>query len=244
MHFADNASIDISIDCAASYGGGGSGGNDDELYNVLAPNFHGGPDNTITWKQDGVDICDVQTTNNARYPGHGPSTLLIVISCSWENDIITVNSTSDDRPVEELAADATHAVLGVVTQIESVPYNVTAVNATEPIRETVFTEVTLVVNEDLKGAYNATLMTLRFEGGIVDNLRVVDTEAPRFELGEYVFVLVGQPDENGRYQVVGQANGKYQIATGGFARTDDYERFTTVDELRALFGDDEPADTG
>lgn len=237
--FGQNAMVDISMDCKVGYGGGGGGGGDERFYNLLIPDFHGPPSDSIVWEQDRVEYCDMYTINNARYPGHGPTTLTIVINCWWEDEVTILNATVDDRPVEELIADATHGILGVVTQIDTIPYNATANNGTESVRETVFTEVDLVVNEDLRGTYNATLMTLRFEGGTVDNLRVVNPEAPQFELGEYVFVLVGEPDEDGYYSIIGQINGKYVISGDG-ARTDHYERFTTIDELRALFADEQP----
>lgn len=247
--FGQNATVDISMDCKLGYGGGGGGGGDERFYNLLIPNFHGPPRDSLVWEQDGVEYCDLQTTNKARYPGHGPTTLTIVINCWWEDEATILNATMDDRPIEELAAEATHAVFGVVTQVDTVLHNTTAINATtingtaingtEPVRETVFTEVTIVVNEDLKGVYNATLMTLRFEGGVVDNLRIINPTAPQFELGEYVFVLVGEPDGDGYYPIIGQINGKYVIEGGG-ARTDQYERFTTVDALRALFADEQP----
>lgn len=237
--FDQNATVDISMDCKVGQVSGSSAGVDEVFYNLLMPHFHGHPSGLMVWEQDRAEYCSMLTANNARYPGHGPTTLTIVINCWWENEATILNATVDDRPVEDLIADAAHGILGVVTQIDAVPYNATANNGTESVRETVFTEVDLVVNEDLRGTYNATLMTLRFEGGTVDNLRVISPEAPQFELGEYVFVLVGEPDEDGYYSIIGQINGKYVISGDG-ARTDHYERFTTIDELRALFADEQP----
>ncbi|MCE2508839.1 MAG: hypothetical protein J4G04_06035 [Nitrosopumilaceae archaeon] len=248
--FGQNATVDISMDCKFGYSGGGGGGGDDRFsYNLLRPSFYGHPRGSFAWEQGSVEYCDLQTTNKARYPGHGPTTLTIVINCWWEDKATILNATMDDRPVEELAAEATHAVFGVVTQIDTVLHNATAtsittingtaINGTEPVRKTVFTEVTIVVNEDLKGAYNATLMTLRFEGGVVDNLRIINPAAPQFELGEYVFVLAGEPDGDGYHPIIGQINGKYTIEGEG-ARTVHYERFTTVDALRTLFADEQP----
>ena len=249
-NFHQNSTVDISMDCKFGYGGGGGGGGDERFYhNLLRPNFHGPTPDLFAWEQGSVDYCDLQATNKARYPGHGPTTLTIVINCWWEDDVTVLNATMDDRPIEKLAADATHAVFGVVTRVDTTLYNVTtingtaingtAINGTESVRETIFTEVTIVVNEDLRGAYNATLMTLRFEGGAIDSLRIINPVAPQFELGEYVFVLVGEPDEEGYYPIIGQVNGKYTIE-GESARTTHYERFTTVDALRTLFAEEQP----
>lgn len=243
--FDQNSMVDISMNCKFGYGGGGGGGGDERFYhNLLRPNFHGPPSNSFAWEQDSVEYCDLQAANKARYPGHGPTTLTIVINCWWEDDVTVLNATIDDRPIEELAADATHAVFGVVTRVDTALYNATtingtAINGTESVRETIFTEVTIVINEDLRGAYNATLMTLRFEGGAMDSLRIINPVAPQFELGEYVFVLVGEPDEEGHYPIIGQINGKYTIE-GESARTTHYERFTTADALRTLFAEEQP----
>lgn len=245
-------SADISLDCNRGYGSGASGGGYDGqmLFNPLSRDFDGDAE-SIIWEQGGVEFCDLQTTSYSRYPGHGPNTLLITINCWWDEEgveIITLNATRDDRPLEELATEATHAILGVVAQIDVVPYNVTSANATsanvtEPVQRTVFTEVVVVVREDLRGTYNSTLMTLQFEGGTTDDLWIINDKAPAFSFGENVFVMAGQPDENGHYPIVGMSNGKYKIFENGSAESGDYERFTTVDELRALF-EYEPADVG
>ena len=212
--------ITMSLDCEIGYGGGGGGGSDGDHFNLLMPDFDSRHDG-ITWEQTGIEFCSMHTVNHARHPGHGPNTLSISIDCWWMDDITTLNATGDDRPIEELAAESTHAILGVVVRVGTVPYNVTTanvtatnmtlVNGTDPVRETVFTEVTVAVNEDLRGTYEADLITFRFEGGRIGDTVVINPNAPHFERGELVLVLAGEPDPEGHYPVVGQINGKYSI---------------------------------
>ena len=87
-----------------------------------------------------------------------------------------------------LADEASHAILGVVTQINPMPQNLTGSN------RTVFTDVVIAVNENLKGTYEASLITIRFEGGETEDMIVVNKDAPLFELGESIFVLVKEPE--------------------------------------------------
>lgn len=247
--------IDMSMDCGVGYGGGGGGGGDERLFNLLMPNFDG-PRDGITWEQTGIEFCSIQTVNHARHPGHGPNTLSINIDCWWMDNIITLNTTGDDRPVEELAAESVHAILGVVTKINTVPYNVTmanatsvnatSVNGTDTVRGTIFTEVTVAVNEDLRGTYDAGLIMFRFEGGSIGDTRIINPDAPAFDLGEQVLVLVGEPDPDGYYPIVGQVNGKYGVfdglaIVGLYDRYNPYyydePRVNTMDELRELFED-------
>ncbi len=264
---------DMSMDCGIGHGGGGGGGGDQRLFNLLMPDFDRHRD-SITWEQTGIEFCAIQTIHHARHPGHGPNTLSINIDCWWMDDITTLNATDDDRPVEELASESVHAVLGVVIQTSAVPYNVTmsdamvadttatvsnatfanmtgvnatSTNATDTIRETIFTEVTVAVNEDMRGTYDAKLIMFRFEGGSIDDTRVINPSAPEFELGEQVLVLVGEPDPDGYYPIVGQVNGKYSITDDGFAIVGPRDRYvpfdigddrsSTLDELRQLFAD-------
>ena len=245
---------DISMDCGLGYGGGGGGGGDERFFNLLKPDFESHRD-SITWEQTGIEFCSIQTVNHARFPGHGPSTLSINIDCWWMDNITTLNATEDDRPVEELAAESAHAILGVVIQTNAIPYNitmanVTSVNGTEIIRETIFTEVTVAVNEDLRGTYDDKLITFRFEGGSIDDTKVINPNAPTFELGEQVLVLVGEPDPDGYHPIVGQVNGKYSITENMLAIVGYHDRYgpfdvaddrsSTLDELRELFKDVPP----
>ena len=247
----DGGKTDISMDCGLRHGGGGGGGGDERLFNLLRPDFERHRD-SIAWEQTGIEFCAIQTVNHARFPGHGPSTLSINIDCWWMDDITTLNATGDDRPVEELAAESAHAILGVVIQTDAIPYNITmanatSVNGTEIIRETIFTEVTVAVNEGLRGTYDDKLIMFRFEGGSIGDTKVINPIAPEFELGEHVLVLVGEPDPDGYHPIVGQVNGKYSITEdmfaivgyhdryGPFDTTDD--RSSTLDELRELFQD-------
>ena len=256
---------DMSMDCGLGYSGGGGGGGDVRFFNLLIPDFDRHHD-AITWEQTGIEFCAIQTIHHARHPGHGPNTLSINIDCWWMDDITTLNATNDDRPVEELAAESVHAVLGVVIQTSAVPYNVTvsdamvadtpatvsnatgvnATSATDAIRKTIFTEVTVAINEDMRGTYDAGLIMFRFEGGSIDDTRVINPNAPTFELGEQVLVLVGEPDPDGYYAIVGQVNGKYSITDDGFAIVGPRDRYfpfdiddrsSTLDELRQLFAD-------
>ena len=232
---ARGGGVDLSIDCGigGSGGGGGGGSGDPRLYNVLRPDFDRHLAG-ITWEQTGVEFCTVNTINHARHPGHGPTTLSIDIDCWWMDDITILNKTADDRPIEELAAKSAHAVLGVVIGTDVYPYN-----------GSIYTDVTVAVTEDLRGTYQEGLMPFRFEGGSINDTRVVDYHAPAFETGEQVIVLAGIPDDDGYYPVVGGVNGKYGIADHSMAMVGMYDRHydltenraTTVEDLRVLFAE-------
>lgn len=241
--FLVNGSSNIALSCGFDLGGGASGGGADEHPSLLSRDFHRGFDH-IKWERDGIEFCSLETTSHVRSAENGPNTLLITINCWWFDDqkeTIVLNSTLADRQLDSLADEASHVILGVVTQINPMLQNLTGSN------RTVFTDVVIAVNENLKGTYEAPLITIRFEGGEAEDLIVVNKDAPRFEVGESIFVLVKAPEPGGihddTYSLVGLYQGKYTIGKGGFAENRDYDRSSSLENLRALFGTD-PIDNG
>lgn len=235
-----NSSSKIDLSCGLSLGGGGSGGgNIDEHLSLLSQDFHDVIDH-IGWERDGIEFCSLVTTSHVRSAESGPNTLLITINCWWFDDqkeTIVLNSTIADRSLDSLADEASHAILGVVTQINPMTQNLTGDN------RTVFTNVVIAVNENLKGTYyEAPLITIRFEGGETEDLIAINKDAPRFEVGESIFVLVNEPEPGGihddNYSLVGLYQGKYKIEKSGFAENRDYDRRSSLEEMCVLFGVD------
>ena len=231
-HFIANGSSNIALNCGFRLGGGASGGGGDDLHpSLLSKDFHSDVDH-IKWERDGIEFCSLETTSHVRSADNGPNTLLITINCWWFDDqkeTIILNSTLADRPLESLADEASHAILGVVTQINPTSQNLTGYN------RTVFTDVAIAVNENLKGTYEAPIITVRFEGGETQDLMVINKDAPRFKVGESVFVLVNEPEPDGihgdRYSLAGLYQGKYTIEKSGFAENRDYNRSSSLGSL-------------
>ena len=231
-----NGSSNISLDCRFPLGGGASGSGSDEYPSLLSRDFDDGSD-YIRWERDGIEFCSLETTSHVRPPESGPNTLLITVNCWWFDEIketVFLNSTLPDMPLSSLVNEADHVILGVVTQINA--------HSTAGANRTVFTDVVIAVNENLKGTYGNPLLTVRFEGGEAEDLIVINEDAPEFEVGESVFVLVAEPDNGDNYTIVGLSQGKYQIGKDGLAENKDHYKISTLDELRlvvdaALTGD-------
>lgn len=224
-----SSSIDLSCGINLGSGGGLGGTNGDVNPSLLSPNFRG-DSNHIQWERDKIEFCSLETASHTRSADIGPNTLLITINCWWFDDqkeTIVLNSTISDLALISLADEASYAILGVVTQINPIPYNLTEYN------QTVFTDVTIAVNENLKGTYDDPLITIRFEGGETQDLIVINEDAPRFEVGESVFVLLKESDNT--YALAGLYLGKYTIGNDGFATNRDYDRNISLEELRAIF---------
>ena len=216
------------MDCRFPLGGGASGSGSDEYPSLLSRNFDDDSD-YVKWKRDGIGFCSLETNSHVRPPENGPNTLLITINCWWFDDIketVFLNFTLPDMPLGSLVNEADHAILGVVTQINT--QNTTGAN------RTVFIDVVIAVNENLKGTYGDLLITVRFEGGEVEDLIVINEDAPEFEVDESVFVLVVEPDNGDNYTIVGLAQGKYEIGRDGIAENKDHYKVSTLDESRAV----------
>ena len=235
--FAHNSTASIDLACNHYLGGGsGGGGSDDRLgYPSL---LHFDPvriGDYTSWSQAGIESCTMQAFNLLRHQENGPSTISIVINCWWFEDQkrTLVESTPPDATPEFLANSTRHALLGVVTQVNPVPVQYNETGAPQ-----VFTDVVIAVNEDLKGEYRDPLITVRVDGGETDTEIVIYESAPKFKVGERVFVFVGDKDPDGaygdNYHVAGQYQGKYTVTESGLAVNRDHGRILTLDDLRAI----------
>jgi hypothetical protein len=73
-------------------------------------------------------------------------------------------------------------------------------------RERIYTEVTILVNEYLKGD-EGSLIKFTVPGGTVDDITMTMSEAPNFKVGENVFLFLKQED----CRLAGWYQGKYII---------------------------------
>lgn len=237
--FGANATASIDLACNYYLGGGGGGGGSDERHEY--PSLHNFDHDHIrdytNWKQDGIESCTMQAYNFLRHQESGPNTISVLINCWWfeDKERTVIESSLPELTPEFLANSTSHALLGVVTQINSVP-----VQYDEAGVQQVFTDVVIAVNEDLKGEYLDALITVRVDGGETDTGIVIHESAPRFKVGEMVFIFVGDKEPESiygdNYHVAGQYQGKYSIQESGFAVNQDPGRSTTLDELRAIVG--------
>jgi hypothetical protein len=78
-----------------------------------------------------------------------------------------------------------------------------------PERTRIFTEVTIRVDQSVKGS-SEPLLTLTQLGGTIDGARYTVPGAPQFHVGEETLVFVWR-DAKGRPQVNGMAQGKFEI---------------------------------
>src|SRR5712691_10120277 len=101
--------------------------------------------------------------------------------------------------LEQLTADAETIVRGTVTS------QVSAWNAE---RTAIYTDVTLAVEEALKGSPGATV-TFRIAGGVVGDIGMRTSNDPVFQNGEQVVVFLSTRDATAR--VVGLGQGKYTV---------------------------------
>lgn len=152
-----NGSSNIALDCGFDLGCGSSGSGFDENPSLLSRDFHDDP-GYIKWEQDGIEFCSLETASHVRAPENGLNTLLITVNCWWFDEMketVFLNSTLPDMPLSSLANEASHAVLGVVTQINTIQQSTTGAN------QTVFTDVVIAVNENFKGTDGGPLITVR-----------------------------------------------------------------------------------
>ena len=150
-----------------------------------------------------------------------------------EREIIIISGSLPDFPVSYLAEETTYAIKGVVTQTKPVPvqYDVAGI-------PNVFTDVVIAVEKDLKGLYTDETITVRIDGGQTDDYDMVSETAPEFEVGEKVFIFVGDKETDsiygGNYYVAGLQHGKYNLDVEGEAKNKDPLRNISEDELKAI----------
>ena len=115
----------------------------------------------------------------------------------------------------ELAEQADYAIVGTVSDMT--PVRVSMLQSGDD--DKVFTDITLVVEEDVFENYGKETISFRILGGEADGLRLVAEESPKFQSNERVFVLIGENPENytfdGKNYLVGQAQGALEITEDG-----------------------------
>ena len=226
--FDHTGSTNIGLDCGFTAGsGGGRSGSVEEHPSLLAYEH-----DYVDWERYGIESCTLQTNSQVRAAESGPNTLLITINCWWYDDTketVVLNSTLTDRQLRSLIHEASHVILGVVTQVN--PVQVAAEGD-----QAVFTDVVIAVNEDMKGTYQDTLITIWIEGGETDQLLVINEDAPEFKVGERVVVFVKELDgvHGGNYTLEGLSQGKYGLGPYDRAENKDPTKHTSLDELRAM----------
>ena len=163
------------------------------------------------------------------------STETITVSGGTEQvaEVVTLSGALPDFPVSYLAEETTYAIKGTVIQIKSVPvqYDVAGM-------PNVFTDVVIAVEKDLKGLYVEDTITVRVDGGQADGYTVVSEIAPEFEVGEEIFIFVGDKENDSiygdNYYVAGLQHGKYNLDVDGKAKNKDPARDISEDELKEL----------
>ena len=140
----------------------------------------------------------------------------------------------------ELAEQANYGIIGTVSNMTPV-----RVSMSQPgDDDKVFTDVTLVVEEDIFENYGKEMISFRILGGEADGLRLVAEESPKFRLSERVFVLIGVNPENytfdGRNYLVGQAQGALEITEDGQLvdkyRGDAYGKDLVLSQVKQIKG--------
>jgi len=102
---------------------------------------------------------------------------------------------------EELARRADVIVVAKVTMLKS---------EWTSDKSRIYTNVTLSIDQQLKGDGNETSMTISTLGGEVGGVGEVYSHLPRFKLNEQV-VVFAEKDRNGQLQVLGGNEGKLVV---------------------------------
>ena len=108
---------------------------------------------------------------------------------------------SKEQTVGQLATRAEVVAVGTVTDLRS-EWNVD--------RTRISTQVTLTVDQYLKGNMTGPTLTLTVPGGEVDDVGELYSHVPRFSQNEAV-VVFAQADEGGTLRVTGGEQGKISV---------------------------------
>ena len=143
-----------------------------------------------------------------------PAEFSVIISQNLNGTGI-VRGSAPDYSLEVLSQGATYAISGEVQQI--VPTIVTRYNT-----EYVFSDVKIEVEEDIFGEYDEKFITVRIQGGQVEDVKTVSHIDASFDEGEHVLVFIAGPAEpesiwGDNYYVAGMLTGKYTIDDFGKA---------------------------
>ena len=107
-----------------------------------------------------------------------------------EKIVQTVEGSMPAYTLEELSIGTKYAITGTVKQITPI------VVKSERMEPTIFSDVVIKVKEDLNGLYDKKEISVRIQGGTIDNLQTVSDPSAEFEVGERVlfFVADKEPD--------------------------------------------------
>jgi len=135
-----------------------------------------------------------------------------------ETIVQTISGSMPAYTLEELASGTKYAIIGTVKQITPIAVE------TERMEETIFSDVVVKVKEDLNDLYDQKEISVRIQGGTVDNLQTISEPSAEFEVGEKAlfFVADKEPDSmwGDNYYVAGGYLGKYKLDDNGNAHRD------------------------
>ena len=137
-------------------------------------------------------------------------TLIIWLFPTISNCLIIESSLKD------LAKASNLIVRGNVVRTESYWSNPTW----DPNSKIIVTDVTLRINEFIKGTSNSRQLVIQTEGGEVGDIGLAVEDMPKFSLSEEVIVLLSQTNTKGVRTVTNLHNGKYTIAQGKILEKD------------------------
>ena len=138
----------------------------------------------------------------------------------------------------ELAEDADYAIVGTVSNMTPIRVSMSLPGDDDKV----FTDVTLTVEEDVFGNYDESTISFRILGGEADRLRIFAEDSPELQLGERIFVLIGEDSENytfgGRNYLIGQAQGALEITADGQLidkyRGDTYNKDLVIHQIKQI----------
>jgi len=147
---------------------------------------------------------------------------------------VHMHSLVIDRDLAEYARDAELIVVGVVGA-SGAPYRVPAFER-QGTPDSVQHDVSVRVDEVLKGDPTLESVPVAVEGGRVGKMTVLAEDAVELKEGEEVLLFLGV-NHRGDYVVYAGPNGKYRVDAGGNAEGFDGFK-TTVDDVRDLLNTD------
>lgn len=145
-------------------------------------------------------------------------------------ETVLVGTTLPGYTVDLLAAETSFAIKGTVTGLIDVPPVVDEVGI-----QNVFTDVVIDVKKDLSGKYTDDTITVRVQGGTIDNTEYVYESSPEFAIGEKVFIFVDEKEPESiygdNYYVAGLQHGKYNLDDDGKAKNKNSDRNMSEKDL-------------
>jgi len=135
-----------------------------------------------------------------------------------EKVVQVISGSMPNYTLEQLASGTKYAIAGQVKQITPIEV------ITERMPLTIFSDVVIKVKKDLNGLYDKEEITVRIQGGTVDNLQTISDHSAEFEVGQRVLFFVAEKDPESmwgdNYYVAGGYLGKYTLDNNGNAHRD------------------------